>query len=47
LHKKKVTERRSSDLIDFVEVTVEENVQVTLEDMLNVPSRTKNVYPEF
>jgi len=30
-----------------VEMTVEENVQVTLEAMLNVQSRTKNEYSEF
>lgn len=45
--KKKETERRSSVLIDFVEMTVEENVKEKLEDMLNVQSRTKNEYPEF
>lgn len=40
-----MTEGRSSVLIDFVEMTVEENVKVTLEVMLNVQSSTKIEYP--
>jgi len=42
-----VTEGKSSVLIEFVEMTVVENVQVTLEGMLNVQSSTIKEYPEF
>ena len=42
-----MTEGKSSVLIEFVEMTVVENVQVTLEGMLNVQSSTIKEYPEF
>lgn len=42
-----MTEGRSRVLIEFVEMTVEENIEVTLEGMLNVQSSTIKEYPEF